>query len=44
MLLTVPLSNAIAEHDAFDPTSSDLPVQNYLESLKTDLKELKIGV
>ena len=36
--------NAIAGQDAFDPTSSDLPVQDYLESLRADLKELKIGV
>jgi len=35
---------AMAGADRKDATSSSLPVQNYLESLTTDLKGLKIGV
>lgn len=36
--------SAIAGQDSFDPTSSDIPVDNYLQKLKNDVKGLKIGI
>lgn len=39
----VSLMQVIAGHDANDSTSIDLPVPNYLDSLKQDVKGLKIG-
>jgi aspartyl-tRNA(Asn)/glutamyl-tRNA(Gln) amidotransferase subunit A len=38
------LLEAIAGHDPLDSTSAPLPVPNYREGLKTDLKGTKIGI
>ncbi|MGI9951766.1 Asp-tRNA(Asn)/Glu-tRNA(Gln) amidotransferase subunit GatA [Moorellaceae bacterium AZ2] len=35
---------AIAGHDPADSTSADLPVPDYLEALRPDIKGLKVGV
>lgn len=36
--------NVIAGHDPMDSTSADLPVPDYLQEIKKDIKGLKIGV
>lgn len=36
--------SAIAGQDSFDPTSCDIPVDNYLQKLNTDVKGFKIGI
>ena len=38
------LLNVLVGHDPFDSTTLPIPKINYLESLETDLKHLKIGV
>ena len=38
------LLQAIAGHDPRDSTSADLPVPNYREALRTDLRGMKLGV
>ncbi|HHW01600.1 MAG TPA: Asp-tRNA(Asn)/Glu-tRNA(Gln) amidotransferase subunit GatA [Thermoanaerobacterales bacterium] len=36
--------NAIAGHDEMDSTSADIPVPDYTESLKPDVRGMKIGI
>ena len=38
------LLNVLVGHDPFDSTTLQLPKKDYLESLETDIKHLKIGV
>ncbi|MDK2820760.1 MAG: aspartyl-tRNA(Asn)/glutamyl-tRNA(Gln) amidotransferase subunit [Clostridia bacterium] len=38
------VQKAIAGHDAHDSTSADLPVPDYQEALKAEIKGLKIGI
>ncbi len=38
------LLEAIAGHDAQDSTSADIPVPHYLESLRSDVRGMKLGV